>query len=55
VRRIAYQLLGAAVWNGLRAYLRQRYGDTPRKVAFGGLLVGAAAVLLLASRRATSE
>ena len=43
------------VWKGLRAFLRQRYGDAPRKVALGGLVLAVVAALVVAGRRAASE
>jgi len=55
MRKVVYQALGFLVWRGLQAFLRQRYGDAPRKVALGGLLFGVIAALLLAGRRAASE
>ena len=55
MRRLAYQALGFMVWRGLRAFLRQRYGDAPRKVALGGLVLAVVAALVLAGRRAASE
>ena len=54
-RSSGYQLLGFLVWNGGKLYIRRRYGDTPRKLAIGGLLVSAVAVALLAGRKATSN
>ena len=53
--RLVYRLLGLLVWKGLRAFLRQRYGDAPRKVALGGAVLGVVAALVLAGRRAASE
>jgi hypothetical protein len=55
MRRIVYQALGFMVWKGLRAFLRQRYGEAPRKVALGGLVLAVVAALVLAGRRAASE
>ena len=55
MRRLVYRLLGLLVWKGLRAFLRQRYGDAPRKVALGGLVLAGVAALVLAGRRAASE
>jgi hypothetical protein len=55
MRRIVYQALGFLVWRGLRAFLRQRYGEAPRKVAFGGAVLAVVAALVLAGRRAASE
>jgi hypothetical protein len=55
MRRIGYQLLGFVVWKGVRGYVRQRYGEAPRKVALGGLALAVLAALVLAGRRAASE
>ena len=55
MRRLGYQGLGFMVWKGLRAFLRQRYGDAPRKVALGGLVLAVVAALVVAGRRAASE
>ena len=56
MRRLGYQALGYVVWkggaSGAKLYLRQRYGDTARKLAVGALVVGVLAALLLAQRRA---
>jgi hypothetical protein len=53
--RFGYQALGYAVWNGAKRYLRRRYGDVPRRLALGGLLVAALAALLVAGKRATAD
>jgi hypothetical protein len=55
MRKIGYQVLGLLVWKGLRALLRQRYGDAPRKVALGGVMLAVIGALVLAGRRAASE
>jgi uncharacterized membrane protein YhfC len=55
MRRIGYQALGFGVWQGARWYVRRRYGDAPRKVALGGLVLAVVAALVLAGRRAASE
>jgi hypothetical protein len=55
MRRLGYQVLGLVVWKGLRAFLRERYGDAPRKVALGGAVLAVVAALVLAGRRAASE
>ena len=52
VSRIGYQALGFAVWRGARWYVRRRFGDAPRKVALGGLVVVVLAALVLGARRA---
>ena len=50
-----YKLLGMAVWNGGRLYLRRRYGSTylPKPVLAGAAvaLVSGVAVAVAASRR----
>jgi hypothetical protein len=55
MRRLAYQALGFLLWKGVRAFLRQRYGEAPRKVALGGAVLAVVAALVLAGRRAASE
>jgi len=55
MRKIAYQLIGLFVWNATKAFLKQRYGDAPRKVALGGLVVAVVGAFVLAGRRAASE
>ena len=55
MRRLAYQALGFLLWKSLRAFLRQRYGEAPRKVALGGAVLAVVAALVLAGRRAASE
>ena len=55
MRRFVYQALGFLVWRGLRAVVRQRFGEAPRKVALGGLVLAGVAALVLAGRRAASE
>jgi hypothetical protein len=52
--RVGYQALGFAVWKGAKWYVRRRFGEKPRKVAAGGLLVLVLAALLLGARRATN-
>jgi hypothetical protein len=50
----AYKLLGFAVWNGAKWYLRRRV-PSPRKIALTGLVgAGAIGALALALRRAAS-
>jgi hypothetical protein len=49
-----YKLLGFAVWNGAKWYLRRRL-PSPRRVALTGLLgAGAIGLLALALRRASA-
>ena len=55
MRRLVYQALGFLLWKGVRAFLRQRYGEAPRKVALGGAVLAVVAALFLAGRRAASE
>jgi hypothetical protein len=49
--RLAYQVLGYAVWNGGKWYVRRRYGDAPRKVAVAGGVAALVVALLLGGRR----
>jgi hypothetical protein len=51
MRRIAYQLLGFAVWRSAMWYLRRRFGGASRKIAVGALLAAMLAALLLGARR----
>jgi hypothetical protein len=53
--RFGYQAIGFAVWNGAKWYVRRRYGDVPRKLALGSLLVAALAALLVAGKRAAGD
>jgi hypothetical protein len=53
VRKLAYQALGFGVWQGGKWYLHRRYGDAPRKVALGSLLVALLALVVLAGRKAS--
>jgi hypothetical protein len=55
MRRLGYQLLGYWTWRGIKRGLVVRFGDAPRKIALGGLLLAVVAALVLASRRAASE
>lgn len=54
MRKPGYSFLGYAVWQGAKLYIRRRYGDKPRNIAAGGLIVVALAVLLAAGRRTAS-
>jgi hypothetical protein len=54
MQRLGYQVLGFTVWKGATWYLRRRYGDTPKKVAAGGLVVLVLAALVVAQRRASN-
>jgi hypothetical protein len=49
---VGYKILGYAVWNGAKWYLRRRYAGTAKFAAAG--LVGAA-VVALAVRKASSS
>jgi hypothetical protein len=49
--RLGYQVLGYAVWNGGKWYLRRRYGDAPRKIVAAGVVALVIAALLLGGRR----
>jgi hypothetical protein len=51
---MGYKLLGFVVWKGAKWYVGRRFGDAPRKVALGGLLVAALATLLFIQRRASA-
>ena len=55
---MAYKLLGMAVWNGAKFFLRRKYGPTytpkPLLAGAGVAVVGAAAVAVLAARRESS-
>jgi membrane protein DedA with SNARE-associated domain len=53
--RIGYQALGFAVWKAIKGYLGLRFGDAPRKVALGGVLLAVVAALLFAGKRATAD
>ena len=53
--RAGYQALGFAVWKGAKWYLHRRFGDTPRRLALGGIVVAVVAALVLAGKRAASE
>jgi hypothetical protein len=55
VRKIGYQTLGFAVWQGGKFFIRRRYGDKPRKVALGGMLFAVLAALVLAGRKASTQ
>jgi hypothetical protein len=50
-----YKVLGFAVWNGARWYLRRRYGGTPRKVFAAGVVAAVVAGTAVAQRRAADE
>jgi hypothetical protein len=46
-----YRILGFVVWQGARFYVRRRYGDKPRKILVGVLLVGGVGAAVAAQRR----
>jgi hypothetical protein len=48
-----YKVLGFAVWNGGKWYLRRRYGDTPRKLFAAGVIAAALTGTVVAQRRAS--
>jgi hypothetical protein len=50
-----YKLLGMAVWNGSKFFLRRRYGRTyaPKPLLAGGVVAIVAAVAIFAARRDT--
>jgi hypothetical protein len=50
-----YKVLGFAVWNGARWYLRHRYGGIPRKVFAGGVVAAVVAGTAFAQRRASES
>jgi hypothetical protein len=50
-----YKVLGFAVWNGARWYLRRRYGDRSRKVLAAGIVAAVAAGAAVAQRRASDS
>ena len=54
MNRVGYQALGFVVWKGAKWYVRRRFGETPRRVAVGGLVMLVLAALLLGARRATN-
>jgi len=53
--RLGYQLLGFAVFNGVKIYLRRRYGDLPRKLALGAIVASVLAGVLVAQRKAANS
>ncbi|MDQ6777797.1 MAG: hypothetical protein M3071_16660 [Actinomycetota bacterium] len=48
-----YKVLGFAVWNGARWYLRRRYADKSRKLFVAGVVAAVAAGAAFAQRRAS--
>jgi len=54
--RMGYKILGFAVWQGGKWYLRRRFKGAPPKLAVGGLAgVVLAGVLFAAQRRASAD
>jgi hypothetical protein len=49
-----YKVLGFAVWNGARWYLRRRYGKVSRKVFAAGAVAAVVVGTAAAQRRASS-
>ena len=51
-----YKLLGMAVWNGAKVFLRRKYGSTyaPKPLLAGGILAIVAGVAIIAARGAKS-
>ena len=51
-----YKLLGMAVWNGAKFFLRRKYGSTytPKPLLAGAVVAVVAGVALLAARRESS-
>lgn len=54
MNRSGYTVLGWTVYNGGKWYLRRRYGNAPRNLAIGGLLVVVLAALAFGGRKATA-
>jgi hypothetical protein len=54
VKKLGYQLLGYWTWHGMKKGLRLRYGDAPRKLVLGSLLVAVVAALVIVARKAGS-
>ena len=53
---MGYKILGYAVWNGAKWYLRRRYGGGPKKAAAAGIVgVGIVALAVAASRRSSGS
>jgi hypothetical protein len=50
---MGYKLLGFAVWQGGKWYVRRRYGDVRRKLVIAG--AGAAVVMALGVAAAASQ
>jgi hypothetical protein len=52
---MGYKVLGYAVWQGGKWYLRRRYGGTPRKLLAGGMVALVIGGALVAQRQASSS
>jgi hypothetical protein len=52
---MGYKLLGLAVWQGSKLYLRRRHGRTPRKLLAGGAIGLAIAGAIVVQRQASGE
>jgi hypothetical protein len=52
---MGYKVLGFAVWQGGKWYLRRRMRGTRRKLAVAALSVAVGAGVLAAARQSTSE
>ena len=50
-----YKVVGFAVWNGARWYLRRRYGDKSRKLFAAGVVAAVVAGTAFAQRRASGS
>jgi hypothetical protein len=52
-----YRLLGMAVWNGAKFFLRRKYGRTyvPKPLLAGAALAAAGGVALLVVRHSSSD
>lgn len=47
-----YAALGWIVWHGGKIYVRRRYGNRPKQIAAGVILVGGIGAALAAQKRA---
>jgi uncharacterized membrane protein YhfC len=52
---MGYKVLGFAVWQGGKWYVRRRYGGAARKLAIGALAAVVIAGLLAAQRRSAES
>jgi hypothetical protein len=52
---MGYKILGFAVWQGTKWYLRRRVGGTKSKAAIAGVGVALLAGAVIASRQSTSH